>query len=136
MELLAAKIAQYINVNLIKKKFEGRLLQGDRSGRVQHYATETWMNGGLGVAPRILKLRTRRRHVPSLTLRPLHPCILFKGDSVSPRASLASMARHKISSLSHTVRARDVRSLALSLRCMSYSLSSTLLTPLILRKQL
>ena len=64
---------------------------------------ETWMNGGLGVALHILKLRTRHRHVRSLTLRTLYPCILFVEGWVSPRvsptASPASIARHKISSL-------------------------------------
>lgn len=98
MEVLAAKVTEYINVNLIKK-LEGRLLYGDESVHVRHYAMETWMNGGLGVAPDILKLRTRQRHVRSLTLLPLHPCILFIGGWVSPRASPDSKARHKISSL-------------------------------------
>jgi len=96
--MLAAKAAECINVNLIKN-LDGRLLYGDESVHVRHYATETWMNGGLGVAPHILKLKTRHRHVRSLTLRPLRPCILFIGGWVSLRASPASIAGHKISSL-------------------------------------
>jgi hypothetical protein len=40
VEALAAKIAEYINVNLIKK-LEGRLLYGDESVHVRHYAMET-----------------------------------------------------------------------------------------------
>lgn len=98
MEALATKVAEYINVDLIKK-LEGQLLYGDESVHVRHYAMATWMNGGLGVGPHILKLRTRQRHVRSLMLRPLHPCILFIGAWVSPRASPASKARHKISFL-------------------------------------
>jgi len=58
VEELAAKAAEYINVNLIKN-LDGRLLYGDESVHVRHYATDTWMNGGLGVAPHILKLSVK-----------------------------------------------------------------------------
>lgn len=102
---------------------EGRLLYGDELVHVRHYAMETWMNVGLGVAAHILKLRTRHGHVRSLTIRPLHPCILFIGGWVTPRARAASIAGHKIFFLAAIcVCAHDVKSQALSLCCMSYPL--------------
>ena len=59
------------------KKLEGLLMYGDESVHVRQFAMETWMSGALGVAPHILKLRPRQRHVRSLTPRPLHTFIIF-----------------------------------------------------------
>jgi hypothetical protein len=69
---------------------------------------KTCRYGGLDVGPSILKVSTRQRRVPSLTLQPLLPCIIFIGGWVGPRACPAAMASDTISVLSPPIRAHDV----------------------------